>query len=193
MYYIWMKKKSVDIIPIGKVDDKVLERLFLTIKGCFGYPCRINGEREIPSYAYNPDRKQYYSTMILKELYAGVKNDSIRTIGVTALDLYIPVFTFVFGEAQLGSHCAIISLNRLGQEFYGLPRDEELFLSRAEKEAVHELAHTFGLTHCYDENCIMHSSYTIGDTDVKSILFCKLCNHKLTSRLAELMKPNKSS
>ena len=182
-----MKKKSVDIIPIGKVDDKVLKRLSLTIKSCFGYPCRVNGEWEVPSYAYNSDRKQYYSTMILKELRAGVQIDSVRTIGVTALDLYIPVFTFVFGEAQLGSHCAIISLNRLRQEFYGLPRDEELFLSRAEKEAVHELAHTFDLTHCHDENCIMHASYTIGDTDVKSILFCELCNHKLSSRLEELI------
>jgi archaemetzincin len=188
-----MKKKSVDIIPIGKIDDKVLERLSLTIKSCFGYPCRINGEWETPSYAYNPDRKQYYSTMILKELYAGVKNDSIRTIGVTALDLYIPVFTFVFGEAQLGSHCAIISLNRLRQEYYGLPRDDALFLSRTEKEAVHELTHTFGLTHCHDVNCIMHASYTIGDTDVKSNQFCELCNHKLTFKLDELIKINKHS
>ena len=182
-----MKKKSVDIIPIGKVDDKVLERLSLTIKSCFGYPCRIDGEWEIPSYAYNPDRKQYYSTMILKELCAAVKDDSIRTMGVTALDLYIPVFTFVFGEAQLGSHCAIISLNRLRQEFYGLLPDNELFLSRVEKEAVHELAHTFGLIHCHDENCIMHASHSIEDTDVKSILFCKLFNHKMTFKLEELM------
>jgi len=188
-----MKKKSIDIIPIGQVDDKVLNRLSLTIKSCFGYPCRIDGEWEIPSYAYNPDRKQYYSTMILKELCAGVKNDSIRAIGVTALDLYIPIFTFVFGEAQLGSHCAIISLNRLNQEYYGLPQEDELFLSRAEKEAVHELAHTFGLTHCHDENCIMHASYTIGDTDVKSILFCRLCHYKLTSKLEELIRFNKSS
>ena len=183
-----MKKKSLDIVPIGRVDDKILHRLSFTINCCFGYPCRINGEWEIPSYAYNPDRKQYYSTMILKELCGWVKKDSIRTIGVTNLDLYIPIFTFVFGEAQLGSHCAIISLNRLRQEYYGLPQDDELFLSRVEKEAIHELAHTFGLTHCYDVNCIMHASYTIGDTDVKSIQFCALCNHKLTFRLEELMK-----
>jgi len=183
-----MKKKVLDIVPIGRINDTILQRLSLTINHCFGYPCRINGEWESPSYAYNPDRKQYYSTMILKELYGWVKNDSIRAFAVTNLDLYIPIFTFVFGEAQLGNNCAIISLNRLRQEHYGLPTDDELFFSRVEKEAIHELAHTFGLTHCYDVNCIMHASYTIGDTDVKSTQFCELCNHKLTFKLEELMK-----
>lgn len=183
-----MKKKILDIVPIGKVNDTILHRLSITINHCFGYPCRINEEWEIPAYAYNPDRKQYYSTRILKELCERVKHDSIRTIGVTNLDLYIPIFTYVFGEAQLGSHCAIISLNRLRQEFYGLQRDDSLFFSRIEKEAIHELAHTIGLTHCYDVHCIMHASYSIADTDVKSDQFCKLCNHKLTFRLEELMK-----
>ena len=183
-----MNNKVLDIVPIGRIDDDILQRLSLTINHCFGYTCRINEQWESPSYAYNPDRKQYYSTVILKELYGWVKNDSIRTIGVTDLDLYIPIFTFVFGEAQLGNHCAIISLNRLRQEFYGLPPDSKLFFSRVEKEAIHELAHTFGLTHCYDVNCIMHASYTIGDTDVKSTQFCELCNHKLNFELEELMK-----
>ena len=181
-----MKKKHLDIIPIGKIDDNLLQRLSVTIYHYFGYPCRVNEEWESPSYAYNPDRKQYYSTLILRELCGWVKNDSVRTVGVTNLDLYIPIFTFVFGEAQLGSHCAIISLARLKQEFYGLPPDDELFISRVEKEVIHELTHTFGLTHCGDVNCVMHASHTIGDTDVKSDQFCKFCNHKLISNLNEL-------
>jgi len=183
-----MKKKSVDIIPIGRVENKILHKLSIPINRCFGYPCRINEEWEAPSYAYNPDRKQYNSTRILKELCGWIKNDSIRIIGVTNLDLYIPIFTFVFGEAQLGNHCAIISLSRLRQEYYGLPPDNGLLLSRVEKEAIHELAHTFGLTHCHDVNCVMHASYTIGDTDVKSNQFCKLCNHKLTFKLEDLVE-----
>ena len=181
-----MKKKHLDIIPLGPVDDSVLDRLSVTISRCFGYPCRINDPWEIPSYAYNPDRKQYYSTMIIKELCGAVKQDAIRIFAVTNVDLYIPIFTFVFGEAQLGSHCAIIALSRLRQEFYGLQKDEELFLSRVEKEAIHELTHTFGLTHCYDVNCVMHASYSIGDTDIKSDQFCRRCMHNLNARLKAL-------
>ena len=183
-----MSNKVLDIVPIGRVDNDILQRLSLTIKRCFGYRCRINEQWEIPSYAYNPDRKQYYSTVILKELCGWIKNDSIRIIGITDLDLYVPIFTFVFGEAQLRNYSAIISLNRLRQEYYGLPPDDTLFFSRVEKEAIHELAHTFGLTHCYDVNCIMHASYTVGDTDVKSTQFCTLCARKLGFELEELMK-----
>ena len=184
-----MKKKHLDIIPIGRVDDSVLGRLSLTVSRCFGFPCRINEPWEIPTDAYNPNRKQYYSTMILKELWGGVNHDAIRTFAVTSVDLYIPIFTFVFGEAQLGSQCAIISLSRLRQEFYGLKRDDKLFLSRGEKEAIHELTHTFGLTHCYDNNCVMHASHSIGDTDIKSDQFCRRCNHHLTTILKELNTP----
>ena len=181
-----MKKKHLDIITIGKVDDNLLDMLSLTVSRCFGFPCRINEPWEIPSDAYNPNRKQYYSTMILKELWGGVKHDAIRTFAVTNVDLYIPIFTFVFGEAQLGSQCAIISLSRLRQEFYGLRRDDNLFMSRVEKEALHELTHTFGLTHCYDINCVMHASHSIGDTDIKSDQFCKRCSYQLTSILKTL-------
>ena len=31
-------------------------------------------------------------------------------LGVTAVDLYIPILTFVFGEAQIGGPCGLVSL-----------------------------------------------------------------------------------
>ena len=183
-----MNKKFLDIVPIGKVNDTILHRLSITTNRCFGCPSRINEEWEIPSYAYNPIRNQYHATRILKELCERVNQDSVRTIGITNLDLFIPIFTFVFGEAQLEGHCAILSLGRLRQEFYRLPPDDELFLSRVDKETIHELSHTFGLTHCKDVHCVMHASYSIADTDIKSGQFCKLCNKKLALRLKELKK-----
>ena len=45
-----------------------------------------------------------------------------RVLGVTACDLFVPVLTFVFGEAQLDGNCAVVSTARLQEEFYGLPR-----------------------------------------------------------------------
>lgn len=183
-----MKKKFIDIIPIGNVNDTTLHRLSKTLDRCFGYPSRINQAWGIPSYAFNPTRNQYYATQILQELCDRTNNDAARTIGITNIDLFIPIFTFVFGEAQLNGDCAILSLGRLRQEFYGLPPDDELFLSRVEKEAVHELSHTFGLIHCRDVHCVMHASYSIGDTDIKSSRFCRLCHQKLAFRLEELLR-----
>ena len=65
-----------------------------------------------------------------------------RLLGITQLDLYIPILTFVFGEAQLGGASAVVSYHRLQQEFYGLPQDRDLLANRLLIESVHELGHT---------------------------------------------------
>ena len=78
-----------------------------------------------------------------------------RNLGVTAYDLYVPVRTFVLGEAQLCGNCAVVSAARLSDEYYGLPPNPTLLRERWLKEAAHELGHTFGLRHCSDWRCVM--------------------------------------
>jgi archaemetzincin len=98
-----------------------------------------------------------------------------RLLAVTSLDLFVPVLTFVFGEAQLGGSCAIVSVHRLREEVYGLPADPVLLQERLFKEAVHELGHTFGLRHCDDWRCVMTSSHSVEWLDVKSSELCANC------------------
>jgi predicted Zn-dependent protease len=100
---------------------------------------------------------------------------SARLLGVTALDLYIPTLTFVFGEAQLHGPCAVVSTFRLRQEFYGLPPDPRLLAERLLKEAVHELGHTLELRHCDDYRCAMAPSHAVEWIDLKSAHFCPAC------------------
>jgi archaemetzincin len=101
--------------------------------------------------------------------------DSWRMLGISAVDLYIPILTFVFGEAQMGGPCAVISAHRLRQEFYGLTPDHELFRQRVIKEAVHELGHTVNLTHCEDYRCVMASSHAVEWIDLKDSKLCAAC------------------
>jgi archaemetzincin len=99
-------------------------------------------------------------------------------LGVTAQDLFIPILTFVFGEAQLGpgpAAAAVASLHRLRQEFYGLPPDPALARDRLLKEALHELGHTLGLRHCHDYRCVMSSSHAVENIDLKLAEFCPDC------------------
>ncbi len=91
------------------------------------------------------------------------------------MDLYIPVLTFVFGEAQLSDGGAVVSTHRLRQEFYGLPADLELLRERLLKEALHELGHTYGLRHCPDYLCVMSSSNGVERIDLKRAEFCPAC------------------
>jgi len=95
--------------------------------------------------------------------------------------LFVPVLTFVFGEAQLDGNCATVSFARLREEAYGLPAHEDVLRERLLKEAIHELGHTFGLRHCADWRCVMTSSHAVERLDVKSAEFCGECRKRVFS------------
>jgi archaemetzincin len=98
-------------------------------------------------------------------------------------DLFIPILTYVFGEAQLNGRVAVISSHRLLNERYGLPADPGLAFDRLLKEAVHELGHVFGLLHCQDRECAMHISTYVEDIDLKSAALCTPCRRQLAARV----------
>jgi archaemetzincin len=165
----------VTICPIGSVDPGILEHIAKCISIRCGLNCRISMRMENPRYAYNDTRCQYNSKLILKHLLDRSFQDSFRLIGVTPVDLYVPILKFVFGLAQIQGKCSIISLHRLYPRFYDQPSNPDLLLARVEKTALHELGHTFGMTHCRDRRCVMYSSVRIEDTDVKQPDFCPTC------------------
>jgi archaemetzincin len=163
------------LVPIGSIDSAVLQWLSVALQDSLRLPCSIASERIDPADTFHPARQQYYSTQILSRLAAFPEGDSTKILGVAAVDLFIPILTFVFGEAQLGKRAALISTHRLHQAFYGLPADEKLFYERVEKEAIHELGHAFGLIHCGLWECVMHFSNSIEHVDLKSNSFCNQC------------------
>ncbi len=88
-------------------------------------------------------------------------------------DLFIPILTHVYGEAQLGGVASIISISRLIA--YPTTDSIDKGQSRIIKEAAHELGHAFDLRHCEDSHCIMHYCRKIEDVDNKSDRFCRYC------------------
>jgi archaemetzincin len=173
--------KPIHLIPLGAPSRPgaepgldLLEYLAAALARTFRTPCQIRPETFDLSFALDAGRQQYYSTAIIQRMERAVDPDA-RVLGVTASDLYVPVLTFVFGEAQLDGNCAVVSTARLKEEFYGLPRRQELLRERLLKEAVHELGHTFGLRHCADWRCVMTSSHAVERLDVKGAEFCRAC------------------
>jgi archaemetzincin len=171
--------KPIDVIPLsgGPVSEPALghlEFLAARLARAFRTPCRIRPEILDISRAWDSGRGQYFSTAIL-QLLEQTSQPGTRLLGVTGCDLFVPVLTFVFGEAQLAGNCATVSMARLGEEFYGLPPREELLRERLIKEAIHELGHTFGLQHCQDWECVMASSHGVERLDVKGADFCPRC------------------
>jgi archaemetzincin len=167
--------KCIFICPIGEVEDDVLVRVTRCIETHCGIVCEISTPVGTPRFAYDERRGQYESKGILKDLIACCPERSFRFLGVTDVDLFVPILTYVFGLAQMDGPCAVVSTHRLRPQFYGEPPDSERFLERVEKTALHELGHCLGLTHCRDRRCVMYSSTRIQDTDFKRTAFCPTC------------------
>jgi len=165
----------IDIVPIGEVDETVLSFLKQSISQAFKIQTRIRNRRFNLSLSYDPVRDQYNSSGLLLELINDTPPETLKILGVTELDLFIPIFTFLFGEAQLNGIGALVSAHRLHNQFYGVSENRELLESRLLKEGVHELGHTFGLIHCFALKCVMKSSTYVEEIDQKSVHFCKSC------------------
>lgn len=135
---------------------------------------------DISAY-FSPERGQYNATLVLAHLLRHLPERDAKIVGITNVDLFIPVLTFVFGQAQLDGPGAVVSTFRLGNEFYGLPSDPALLGERTAKETVHELGHTFGLVHCQDYSCVMHASTYVDEVDLKQAEFCAACRGELRS------------
>jgi len=174
----------LDLLPVGDVDPGLLEGLAPALADAFRIPCRIRqgDARMDPQFAFHAERGQHHSSEILQAMQSHSRN-AWRVLGVTAVDLYIPILTFVFGEAQMGGPCALVSYHRLQQPFYGLPQDPGLLLERLVKESVHEVGHTFDLTHCRDYSCAMAPSHAVEWIDLKDAALCAECEGRALERV----------
>lgn len=163
---------GIVIVAVAEVDANVLAHLRRELAKTFGRPSRVGKGLPIPLKALDSSRTQYSAKVIVEELHP---EEAERMLAVVDLDMYVPGLNFVFGLADLPGRRAVIALPRLREGFYGGHNDEELFLARVTKEAVHELGHTFGLQHCANRRCVMAFSNSLEDTDRKEQTFCSAC------------------
>ncbi len=171
--------KLLQLLPIGDFDGRLLRELAPAMANLFRIPTEVLAVRLDPEFAYHSERQQFHSSEILQAMQSYVNPDSWRILGVTSVDLYIPILTFVFGEAQIGGPCGLTSIHRLRQEFYGLPSDSEILGHRLLKEAAHEIGHTLDLTHCEDYQCVMAPSHAVEWVDLKESELCTSCRARV--------------
>lgn len=172
---------GIALVPIYVTEGRsLLRHLETRLADTFGLEVEVRRPWFDPERCFDPSRGQYNSTLLLALLQGGPGSDFDRVLGVTGVDLFIPVLSYVFGEAQLPGRAAVMSLHRLAPELYGLPADPARLAERAEKEAVHELGHTWGLIHCRQPECVMRPSTYVEEIDLKGVRFCGECRRALT-------------
>ena len=159
----------------------MIDHVHMHVQRAFDVPVRVHLDPARPEGTLDARRRQHASGRVLKWL---LEKGPPRTkvLGITDVDLFIPILTFVFGEAQLGGAAAVVSTARLKEP---LPvRDARLVIERLAKEAIHELGHAMGLVHCGTPDCAMGRSASVRDVDSKRGSLCGGCRAQLRARAA---------
>jgi archaemetzincin len=171
---------SILIVPIGSIAGLDLPALGQPLEQAFRMEVTIRSGAPLdPQFALDRFRNQYNSTSLLAAVLERYGTHEGKVLGITGHDLFVPVLTYVFGEAQLDGVAAVVSGQRLLESFYGERSDPALEHDRLVKETVHELGHTFGLVHCQNMDCVMRTSTAVEEIDVKGVQFCEECGERL--------------
>lgn len=170
----------LDLVPIYLSDrPRLLTELTAGLERVLPVAVRVRTPWFDLEVSFDPARGQYSSTKVLRCLLEQPPRETSRILGVVGVDLFAPVLTYVFGEAQLDGRAAVVSIHRLRPEAYGLAADDALLYARLLKESVHELGHTFGLLHCQNGTCAMHPSTYVEEIDLKSAELCADCRSRI--------------
>jgi archaemetzincin len=176
-----MNLERIKLISFGYFEKGLLEKVVIDIEHEFKLPVKTKeGHLDLSLY-YDPSRRQYDGYRLIKEIDSGFAKEKDKTIGLFNVDLYIPILTYIFGQAYLNGKSGIASIYRLRNERYGIFKDEKILVSRFRKEVIHELGHTFGLLHCYDPTCVMRSSTYVEDIDQKNHMLCHKCKEHIAN------------
>jgi archaemetzincin len=167
--------RALALIPLGAVPPGLVVELAGLLSVRVNERVVVGEARPLPEEAYDSGRDQYRGDSILVSLGRLPALEAERLVALVEADCFFPGLNFVFGQAVGGGREALVALPRLRQSFYGVTEDAELFRERVIKEVVHELGHTWGLEHCSNEQCVMHFSNSLRDTDRKGADFCRAC------------------
>lgn len=169
-------RTPIRIIPLEPVSLELIDSIVIPLQSVFQTEVFVEKSiSNIVDQVYDDSRGQYNSTEIIRKLLEQYENSHSKILGITSVDLFVPVLTYVFGEAQLDGTVCVVSTYRLDNTIYGLEADPLLFFERTLKECVHELGHTIGLYHCKNLDCAMHSSTAVEDIDLKGATLCEVC------------------
>jgi archaemetzincin len=147
---------------VSKDDIQMIKNALLhTYKGII--EVYDGGERELLSQAYTLQRDQYDADILLRHLLTMKKQEI--ALWVISKDLYTQHMNFIFGLARYFQG-AVLSLFRLHSP------------DLKQKEAIHEIGHVLGLSHC-THLCVMQYSNSLAEAQQKPLVLCERCRRIL--------------
>ena len=178
------KKRIIGVVPVGDVPELAPKVVAAHIVGFLKLAAEVLAPTQPPAAALDATRGRYNAARILSCFESGPYDSYDKVIAVLNVDLFIPTFAYVFGEAKQGGKHALVSLFRLAKEKEGHSQPSAVLYERAAKVALHELGHLYDLMHCEDKSCLMHYSGGLSDLDYIPFYFCRYCNTYFRDALA---------
>jgi len=183
------RRNRIGILPLGDIPEITAKSIAGHILGHLRLPVDILPPIAPPDFALNERRLQYDAGSILKTMECARNDTYEKLIGVVDVDLFVPILTYVFGEAKQGGRCGVVSIYRLKKNSDGTPVKTAVQLERTAKVALHELGHLFDLHHCMEERCLMHFSGGMVDLDRTPLYYCRYCTIFLRDALPPVRRP----
>ena len=170
-----MPKWGLELVGVGAIAPALLRQLRDDLAVCLAHPVWISEREQSVAEAFSRDRRQYSADVLLAAMLNPEPQAGVKRLGVTDVDLFLPVFAHVLGSAQLNGAAGIASTHRLRPEFSGESSSPQGLRLRILKEVLHELGHTFGLVHCGLSWCVMSASLLPEHVDLKDPSYCRSC------------------
>ena len=170
---------TITFVSFGLFDREFLEKISDAVAREYNCTVVIKDAYVDISIHFDPTRRQYNGDKLLQMVHSMQFDESSKVVGLFNVDLFIPILTYIFGQAQLGGRSGIASMYRLSNERYGIKNNDTVLLDRFKKEVIHELGHMYGLIHCHTSTCVMRSSTYVEDIDQKEEQLCGKCREKL--------------
>jgi archaemetzincin len=165
----------LSILRIGLLAPNAVEEIMKCLEKYKFVAAEKAGIMINPESAFDGARRQYRADVLI-EMMKKTAASPAKKIGLCDVDLFLPLFTHLFGYAPLGSDSAVVSMARLRA------RDEEtekelagLSALRGAKEVLHEAGHLMGLKHCPVAWCVMKPSLEPEEIDLKDLSYCEIC------------------
>lgn len=167
---------SLEIVRIGLLAPNLLDEIRKHLVRSQMVQVEESGAIINPESSFDTLRRQYRVDKLIEMLDDGNAKSGKKIIGLTEVDIFLPLFTHLFGYAPLNGDRAVVSLSRLkAEDAISTEEKRELFSSRGAKEILHELGHLLGLKHCAVSWCVMRPSMEPEEIDTRDLSYCEIC------------------